>query len=758
MEHPKRHPGGQRASARRPPATVSTVPTFRWQLWARAALILALAVAAYLPALQAGFIWDDDDHVTQNQVLEDGSGLRKIWFERGSTPQYYPLVHTSFWLERRLWGLNPAGYHATNILLHALAALLLWRVLVRLNVRGGYLAALLFSLHPLGVESVAWITERKNVLSAVFYLSSALAWLRLQPFANGDATTTPDAVTTAWRSSWYWLSLLFFVCAMFSKTVAASLPAAMLLMVWWKTGRVRWRDVQPLIPFFVIGVALAANTALMERTRVGAVGADWDFTLAERTLIAGRALWFYASKLLWPVNLTFIYPRWEIDAGSVTQWLFPIGAAIVVTAAFMLRHRIGRGPVVALLFFGGTLAPALGFVNVYPMRFSFVADHFQYVAGIGLLTLFAAGLSRHQLVERASFVVPVALAVLTWRQTHIYRDLETLWADTIARNPSAWLAHNNLGTVLRDRGDVDRAIERYREAIRLKPDYYEAQGNLGAALLRRGAVEEARRHTDEALRVRPDFAPALINRAAILLRDGRPDDAILVLQNVLKAQENDAEALNTLGSAFAMRGDLQNAERAFELALRERPSLVSARVNLARVLMSAGRIESAAHQVDQALAFSPGDSDARNAKGMLLLARGEPAEALAYFRDLVRVAPSDASAHFNLGTLLSQSGRGDEAIAEFQAAIRLNPQHAEARNNLGVAYLIVERYDAAAEQFGEAIKLRRTNPEAYNNLAFALIRLGRREEAVSSLREALRLRPDYPEALQQLRQLGASPD
>ena len=727
----------------------------RWHGWIRGALIVALTVVAYSPATDAGFIWDDDDHVTQNEVLVDGSGLKRIWLDRGSTPQYYPLVHTSFWMERRLWGLNPAGYHTTNILLHALAALLLWRVLAWLDVRGGYLAALLFALHPLGVESVAWVTERKNVLSAVFYMASALAWLRLQPFANRDAAAPG---TPTWRSGWYWLSLFWFVCAMLSKTVAASLPAAMLLVVWWKTGRIQWRDVQPLLPFFVLGAGLAANTAFMEQTRVGATGPEWEFTPAERVLIAGRAVWFYAARLLWPANLTFIYPRWQLDTGSIAQWLFPIGAAIAVISAFVMRHRIGRGPLVALLFFGGTLLPALGFVNVYPMRFSFVADHFQYIAGIGLIALAAAGLSWNRLVARASFALPLLLGILTWRQSHVYRDLETLWTDTIARNPSAWLAHNNLGTLLLDRGDDDRAIERYRDAIRLKPDYYEAHSNLAAALLRRGAVEEARTHTDEALRIRPDYAPALINRAAIHLRDGLPDDAILVLQEVLRASEGDAEALNTLGSALAMKGDLGNAERAFEVALRERPSLVSARVNLARILMRAGRVEAAAHQIEQALSVSPGNSDARNAKGMLFVARGAPEEAVAWFRNLVRVAPGDASAHFNLGTLLSQSGRGEEAISEFQAAIRLNPQHAEARNNLGIAYLIAERYEAAAEQFAEAIKLRRKNPEAYNNLAFALIRLGRRNEAVSSLREALRLRPGYPEATQQLRQLGARPD
>ena len=740
--------------------------TPRRQAWILGTLIALVTVLAYLPALKGGFIWDDDDHVTRNETLIDVSGLRRIWLERGAIPQYYPLVHTSFWIERHLWGLDPAGYHATNIILHALAAILLWRVLVRLQVSGSYLAAMVFALHPVAVESVAWITERKNVLAAPFYFASALAWLRLNTLADHLPVTerggpggrkAPARMSTPATPEraryWYLLSLAFFVCAMLSKTVAASLPAAMLLVTWWKRGRIEWRDVRPLIPFFAIGLALAWNTALMERTRVGAFGPEWSFTPVERTLIAGRAVWFYAAKLVWPSELTFIYPRWQIDAGQWFQWLFPLGAAALIASAWWLRKRIGRGPLVALLFFGGTLLPALGFVNVYPMRFSFVADHFQYLASVGVIALASVALARNRLVERASFALPLLFAVLTWQQTRVYRNLETLWTDTLRKNPSAWLAHNNLGNVLLDRGNADSATAHYREAVRLKPDYYEGLGNLGAALLRRGAVEEARTKTDEALRLAPGYTPALVNRAAILLRDGRPDDAMVQLQSVLGQEPENSEALNTLGSAFAMRADYGNARGAFEAALRIRPQLVSARVNLARVLLRAGRIDEASLQLDQALAASPGDIDARIAKGQVLVARGQPAEAIEYYRRLAAELPGDASVRFNLATLLSQTGRTEDAISEFQEAVRLNPLHPESRNNLGIAFLIARRYAEAAEQFTEALRLRSQNPEAHNNLAYALIRLGRREEAIAHLNEALRLRPLYPEALAQLREL-----
>jgi protein O-mannosyl-transferase len=730
----------------------------------RGALLVTLTVAAYAPALTAGFAWDDDDHVTQNETLRDASGLHRIWFERGAVPQYYPLVHTTFWVEYHLWGLDPTGYHLVNVLLHVVAALLLWRVLHILGIPGSYLAALLFALHPVAVESVAWITERKNVLSTVCYLAAALAWFRYRPdlVANPAtaATKRPSGHSSGDRPEssrpiYYAASLSLFIGALLSKTVTASLPAALLLIGWWKRGRIRWSDVRPLIPFFAIGLLLALNTASMEQTRVGASGADWSFTWAERVLIAGRAVWFYASKLAWPANLTFIYPRWTMDARQLAQWLYPSGAAAVVVATWVLRHRIGRGPLVAVLFFGGTLLPALGFFNVYPMRFSFVADHFQYLAAIGLITLAAAGL--HERLPRASLTIPLALAVLTWRQSHVYHDLETLWSDTIAKNEGAWLAYNNLGNVLLDRDRVDSAAVLYRNAVRLKPDYYEAHGNLAAALLRLGAVEDARTSVDAALRASPGYVPALVSRATILLRDGRPNEAIVVLQDVLRHEPANGEALNVMGSAFAARGDFANARAAFEAAVRVQPAFVAARVNLARTLLRAGEVTGAESQLAEALRHSPNDSDARNAKGMVLLARGQPAEAIAYFQDLARALPGDASARFNLGTLLSQAGRNDLAIEQFQSAIRLNPYHAEARNNLGIAYLITGRYAEAAEQFSEAIRLRRNNPEAHNNLAYALIRLGRTEDAVASLREAIALRPSYPEALAQLRALGRRP-
>ncbi len=254
--------------------------------------------------MHGGFIWDDDDYVQDNPTLRSLAGLGQIWFQPGATRQYYPLVHTTYWLEYRLWGLDPTGYHVVNVILHALSAVVVWRILSRLQVPGAWAAAALFALHPVHVESVAWITERKNALSGAFYLSAAWAYLRYE---------------AARRPRWYGAALVLFAAALLSKTVTCTLPAALLLVLWWKGQTPMRRPAVALGPFFVLAVAMSAVTVWMERHSVGAWGPEWDLSLVERGLIAGRALWFYAAKLLVPLDLAFIYLRWAIDATAIWQ-------------------------------------------------------------------------------------------------------------------------------------------------------------------------------------------------------------------------------------------------------------------------------------------------------------------------------------------------------------------------------------------------------------------------------------------------------
>jgi tetratricopeptide (TPR) repeat protein len=501
-----------------------------------------MTLAAYWPATGCGFIWDDDDYVEQNLLLRSTEGLGQIWLDVGATPQYYPLVHTSYWLEYRLWEDDPRGYHVVNMLLHALAAVLLWRVLKVLDVPGAWLAAAVFALHPVHVESVAWITERKNVLSGVFYLASALLYLRL-------TLRTGEERPSRWL---YAGALALFVCALLSKTVTCSLPAALLLVLWWKRGRLGWQDVRLLAPFFALGVAFGLLTIWMEVHRVGAQGTTWDLTFIDRCLIAGRALGFYAGKLIWPWPLMFVYPRWQIDAGAWWQYLFPIATAGVVIALWLTRNRLGRGPLVAVLLFAGTLVPALGFFDVYPMRYSFVADHFQYLAGLGLIALGAAGLATAGrrcgdlgLVSAgiAAGVLLITLGTVTWRYTHAFHDAETLWRDTLAKNDGAWIAHNNLGMILQSGGHPDEAFHHFSRAVAINPDHAEAQNNLGGSLGLQGRTDEAIVCFRRAVDLDPGLARAHANLGSALLIQGRPDEAMIHLRSAERLNPALADAI-----------------------------------------------------------------------------------------------------------------------------------------------------------------------------------------------------------------------
>ncbi len=443
--------------------------------------IFLLACVVYLPALRDHFIWDDDLYVTENRTLTSLDGLRRIWTEPTVNVQYYPLVHTSFWVERHLWGLRPFGYHLNNVLLHAANAVLLWCVLRRLEVRGAWLAGAIFAVHPMTVESVAWITERKNVLSTFFYLFALLSYFRFSPPENENAPRH-------WR--FYLLALALFVCALLSKTVTCSLPAAILLIVWWKRGKISLRELLPTIPFFAFGALFGAGTAWLEKHTVGAHGSDYALTFFDRCVLAARALCFYAAKLVWPAELIFIYPRWHIDAAQLWQWAFAIAAVAVVAMLWILRKKIGRGPLVAVLFFAATLFPALGFVDVFPFRYSFVADHFQYLASLGLIALLAALLTRFAAMHR--IVVPIVgamllwLGALTWLQCGVYYNLETLWRDTLEKNNDALIAHFNLANLLAKSAQHDEALAHYAEVLRINPKFFEALANRAGVLEKTG--------------------------------------------------------------------------------------------------------------------------------------------------------------------------------------------------------------------------------------------------------------------------------
>ena len=567
--------------------------------------LLMVTLLAYMPAWHGGKLWDDEAHMTR-AALRSAEGLWRIWFDVGATQQYYPVLHSTFWVLHRVFGEETLGYHLFSITLHALSACLFVTLLHRLRVPGAMLAGVIFALHPVHVESVAWITELKNTLSSVWYLTAAIAYLRFD---------------TERRWTLYGIALAAFVLAVLSKSVTATLPAALLVVFWWQRGMLRWReDVMPLLPFFVLGVAAGLGTVWVEKEYIGASGPAFDFSQIERALIAGRAVVFYATSLFWPVNLSFVYPRWEVSQAVWWQYLFPIGVFAVVAWCWLLRTKT-RAPLAVALLFIGTLFPALGFFNVYPFIFSFVADHFQYLASLSLIAAAAAWITAwgepRTLTPALLIVIAAVLGTLTWRQSRQYESADALYATTIERNPRAWMAHLNLGWLRLQRGELDAAIRDTETALRLEPNLPQGQNNLGSALRALGRFDEAERAYREALRLAPADLDSRYNLGLVLIDLNRPGEAVEHIAAFLARYPEDAAAHAQLADAKQSVGEL----------------------------------------VDAVIAY----------------------------RESLRLNPNDARVHVNLGSALGRQGRLKEAIAEFTEALRLEPNNERALRNLELA-------------------------------------------------------------------------
>jgi protein O-mannosyl-transferase len=525
-----------------------------------------LTVLVYRPALHGGFLWDDDRYVTHNYLLSATDGLRRIWFSLEAPSQYFPLTYTVLRIERSLWDLNPVGYHWVNILLHLGNALLVWCILARLKVPGAWLAAAIFALHPVQVESVAWISELKNVLMGFFFLLTLLTWIEYV-----DATHKHRRIL-------YVAALVFYLLALSAKATACTLPAALLLILWLKRKPIGRRAFLEITPFVVFALGIGLVAVWWEKYHQGtrmlvSIGP------LERMLIASRAVWFYLGKISWPAKLTFIYPQWRIDATNpiAYSWLIAVVAAVVMI--LYGRRFFGRSVEVAALFFVTTLGPLLGFIMLYTFRYTFVADHYQYLACIGPIALASAGLmtlsqsskSLQWPVVAGGFAILIFLSLLTWRQSATYRDLETLWRTTIAKNPDCWMAYNNLGVVQFEKGDIEDAIEKYQQSLRLHPDYPEAHYNLGSALLQKGYADEAIWQCEEALKIQPNEPDAHIVLGNAFMAKQDVDRAIAHYVQALHLRPDDSNAHSNLGTALKQKGDVERAAREYEKARESEP-------------------------------------------------------------------------------------------------------------------------------------------------------------------------------------------
>jgi Flp pilus assembly protein TadD len=684
--------------------------------WRETAVLVLAAVAAYGPALGAGFVFDDWILLVHHPLIQAADGLRRIWATT-EAPDYYPVTWTSWWLQWRLWGNDPFGYHAVNVLLHAVNVVLLVRVLRAVfgaptpvpsvggerrtaptpgpsvggerrtaptpgpsgeGERGmsdlAWWVGLVFAVHPVNVSAVAWVSSHKTVLCTSLFLASVLAWLRWQGIGTVTAKRQ-QAGALHISARWYMASLGLFALSLLAKPGAVMWPVVMLGLAWWKHRPVTLRDFIRCLPFLVLSAAIAPVTVWFQGVRVLAGESAEVGGLLTRLALAGQAVWFYVWKALAPVGLCAIYPKWPIDTGNPVVYL-PGVAVVAVLAACAWRgwaagrtrkgaptigDETGRGRTEARPSEGGgglwravvagfgyyvvMLFPVLGFFDQGFYRYTWVADHWQYLALPGLIALVVGAVQSSAFrVQGSGFtVVPkesrsrpegrshnvkvvvagavvVVLAVLTWKQATLYHDDERLWLDTIAKNPAAWLAHYNLGIVLAQQGKFDEAVASYEQALRYKPDDVETLDNLGAALNAQGRLAEAVARWRQAVRYRP----------------------------------TDAAAHNNLGIAYARQGDLDRARREFKLALMIEPNDFESRANLGSVYLSLGRY----------------------------------AEAAAQFQAALRINPNVMSLRLSLGVALTQLGWKDEAMAELRAVLQVEPSNSVARaalRQLGVA-------------------------------------------------------------------------
>ena len=641
-----------------------------------ALVVFGACFLAYVPLFRAGFIWDDDGHVTRAD-LQSLAGLHRIWFSLDSTQQYYPALHSAFWVEHRLWGDSALGYHLLNIGLHAAAACLLALFLTRLlrlgqpQAReaspavklGAWAAALLFALHPLSVESVAWVSEQKNTLSTCLALLAGCVFLR---FWQGRSWLAYGGAT------------LLFILAVLSKSVTVTTPAALLVLLWWRIGRLAWRrDVLPLLPWLAFGLGFGLMTAYVERTYVGAAGASFALGPLDRLVLAARVVFFYAGKWLWPHPLIFIYPRWQVNAGIAAQWWGVIGVLAALLVAWK-RLPHSRGPLALVLCYSGLLFPALGFFNVYPFVFSYVADHFQYFASLVLAAAvglsFGHGLSKDGAARFASLGLLVLLAggwaILTRVQARQYQTEAGLYEATLARNPDAWLAHGNLGAILAHAGKVQQAIGHYQTALALYPDSPQTFNNLGNAYATLHDYRNAEAAFAEAVRLRPQLVEAHVNWGVVAAEQARFREARQHYLAALAIQPNNAEAEYRLGCADANADRLNEAIGEFEAALVMRPDFPEALANLGLALTLRNQSQEAIPLLERAVALAPHYAEGHAYFGLALAKAGRLPEAVDQYRVSLAINPRDADVHYQLAVALGKLGRSGEAKEEFDAASR----------------------------------------------------------------------------------------
>ena len=727
-------------------------------------LLAAATLAVYWPVRNYDFInLDDPTYVTENEHVQAGlTGESFIWaFTATDTANWHPLTWISLMLDCQLYGLNPAGYHLTNVLLHSASTILLFLVLLGMTGsrwRSAFVAAL-FALHPLHVESVAWVAERKDVLSTMFWMLTLWAYLAY--------TKRPEVKR-------YLLILLLFALGLMAKPMLVTLPFVLLLLDYWPLERIQlgqdggsrtalgpavvmaktvrrqaFRLFLEKTPLFLFAAVSSVVTFIVQKGR-GAVGALAVYPIKIRVANALVSYVSYMVKMIWPQNLAVFYPH---PGQSLPMWQATAAGLVLVLISIYVIRLGRRQPYLAVgwLWYLGTLVPVIGLVQVGAQA---MADRYTYVPLIGLFIMAAWGVPelltqyRYQRTVLASAAISlvVALMVCTSLQVKHWKNSIALFSHTHAVTAKSYLVHNNLGSALNELGKYDEAIAHYNEALRLRPNFAEPHYNLGTALAQQGKLKEAISHYTEALRIEPGYAEACNNLGEVLRQLERYDEAIFYYSKALQLKPDYPEVHNNLGSALAQQGELKKAMAHFSEALRLQPDYAAAHSNLALALVRQERLEEAVAHFFEALRTQPDDADTHYNLGVTLEKQGRLEEAMIQFSEVLRIQPENAEAHKNMGVILARKGRFKEAISHYSRSLQHNPNDGETHNNMGVALFTVGQLAQAIGHYRIAIKLDPNFSKAHNNLGNALVRKGKLEEAIAHYSRALELKPNYPEA------------
>lgn len=650
------------------PAATMSGRFVKLRAWLPAFLIAAMTLAVYWPAVRGEFVWDDELYAANPVLEQPGSILTILTFGDFTDRFYYkefPVTYSFFWLGRRLWGTNPAGFHLLNIFLHIMNACLVWLILKRLGLKWAWLAGAVFALHPVHVESVAWTTELKNVLSGLFFLLSAGAYLRF---------------LEAGVKKYYFGSLALALLALLSKPVTVTLPLALLLLRWLKGLKTGLKELKELAPFFLVALLAGLFTLWLE---VDTHDLEISLSPAQRLLLAARALWFYPIKLLWPAELSFSYARWALNPGELSGWLWAAGTVLAGALLWRFRERLGRAFFSAAGFYLLNIALFLGLISIYTFRYSFVADHYQYLASIGLIAAAIGALERAAgggrracLLCAVLLLVPLGLAAR--RQSAVYSSQKALWQDTLKKNPASRLALVNLGAKL----GPEEAVKHWTAVLERQPDLYEAQCNLGAVLAELGRYEEAEKYLRRSLELNPDFSQAHEHLASLAALAGRKAEEVFHKGELVRLDPGYARARNNYGLALLSAGKAGEAAAQFKEAIALRPGLAEPHSNLGMALYTLGKMEEAAEAFRTALKIDPSLAEAHNNMGMALLSLGRAAEAEQSFRSAVGIKGREVPFHLNWGIAAARAGKYAEAEQHLRAALALAPDNQQVKQTL----------------------------------------------------------------------------